>query len=67
MRVSLSVSCSSRPWLEAHLGWLPGGGAGLTGLSCALHLDRDYLLIEREANNPSGPLFVDHSGAVLPW
>jgi protoporphyrinogen oxidase len=28
-------------------------GAGLTGLSCAYHLDRDYLLVEREAE-PGG-------------
>lgn len=48
-------------------------GAGLTGLSCAYHLERDYLLVERE-NEPGGMVrtrerhpgfFCDHTGHWL--
>src|ERR1035438_5698773 len=49
-------------------------GAGLTGLSCAYHLGRDYLLVEKE-NEPGGmvrtrerhPGFLcDNTGHGLP-
>lgn len=51
-------------------------GAGLSGLSCALHLGHDYLLLEKEASpggvvrtevtqTPYGPFFCDGTGHWL--
>lgn len=51
-------------------------GAGLTGLSCAFHLGRDYLLVEKESepggivrtrirDTPDGPFYCDGTGHWL--
>ena len=51
-----------------HPGWLRTDMGGARAALDPLETARSSaLLIEREAQNPSGPLFVDHSGAVLPW
>jgi NAD(P)-dependent dehydrogenase (short-subunit alcohol dehydrogenase family) len=54
--------------LSLHPGWLRtdmgGAHAALDPLEAAR---ASAALIEREAQNSDGPLFIDHSGSPLPW
>jgi NAD(P)-dependent dehydrogenase (short-subunit alcohol dehydrogenase family) len=54
--------------LSLHPGWLRTDMGGAHAALDPLEAARESAaLIQREATNLAGPLFLDHAGAVLPW